>query len=143
MLKTMPHTSFLPLTNDGLRPEGLPAGVRAWFTTRTGGVSAAPFDTFNLGDHVCDEPAAVAQNRARLSEVLRLQGAQAPVFLKQVHGTQVLRLDEDPPRTVVADACVTDRAGVVCTIMVADCLPVLFADRAERCEARATQGLEG
>ena len=143
MLKTMPHTSLLPLPDDGLCPEHLPTGVRALFTTRTGGVSAAPFDGFNLGDHVGDDPSAVAQNRARLSEVLRLRGAQAPVFLKQVHGTQVLRLNEDPPRTVVADACWTDQRGVVCTIMVADCLPVLFADRAGRCVAAAHAGWRG
>lgn len=143
MLKTMPHTSLLPLPDDWLCPDHLPNGVRALFTTRTGGVSAAPFDSFNLGDHVGDDPVAVAQNRARLSEVLRLRGAQAPVFLKQVHGTQVLRLKDDPPRTVVADACLTDRAGVVCTIMVADCLPVLLADRAGRCVAAAHAGWRG
>jgi polyphenol oxidase len=143
MLKTMPHPSLLPLSDDGLSLEDLPAGVRALFTTRTGGVSAAPFDSFNLGDHVGDDPAAVAQNRSRLTEALRLQGAQAPVFLKQVHGTQVLGLGKAPPTTVVADACWTDEVGVVCTIMVADCLPVLLADRAGRCVAAAHAGWRG
>jgi YfiH family protein len=143
MLKTMPHTSLLPLSDDGLSPEHLPAGIRALFTTRTGGASAAPFDSFNLGDHVGDDPAAVAQNRSRLTEALRLQGAQAPVFLRQVHGTQVLGLDKAPPTTVVADACWTDEVGVVCTIMVADCLPVLLADRAGRCVAAAHAGWRG
>ncbi|CAN1512386.1 yfiH Multicopper polyphenol oxidase (laccase) [Burkholderiaceae bacterium] len=143
MLKTMKHPSLLPLSDDGLCPEHLPAGVRAVFTTRTGGVSAAPFDSFNLGDHVGDDPAAVAQNRLRLTEALRQQGAQAPVFLKQVHGTQVLGLGEAPPTTVVADACWTDQVGVVCTIMVADCLPVLLADRAGRCVAAAHAGWRG
>jgi YfiH family protein len=143
MLKTMPHPLLLPLSDDGLSLEDLPAGVRALFTTRTGGVSAAPFDSFNLGDHVGDDPAAVAQNRSRLTEALRLQGAQAPVFLKQVHGTQVLGLGKAPPTTVVADACWTDEVGVVCTIMVADCLPVLLADRAGRCVAAAHAGWRG
>lgn len=143
MLKTMQHTSLPPLSNDWLCPEHLPFGVRALFTTRTGGVSVAPFDSFNLGDHVGDDLAAVAQNRARLTEALRLQGAQAPVFLKQVHGTQVLSLGEYPPSTVVADACWTDQAGVVCTTMVADCLPVLFADRVGRCVAAAHAGWRG
>ena len=143
MLKTMSHPSLLPLSDDGLSPQHLPAGVRALFTTRTGGVSAAPFDSFNLGDHVGDDPAAVAQNRERLSDALRLQGAQAPVFLKQVHGTQVLSLSKSPPSTVVADACLTDQVGVACTIMVADCLPVLFADRAGRCVAAAHAGWRG
>ncbi|MDP4623245.1 MAG: laccase domain-containing protein, partial [Hydrogenophaga sp.] len=59
----MTHPSLLPLSDDGLCPEHLPAGVRAVCTTRIGGVSAAPFDSFNLGDHVGDDPAAVAQNR--------------------------------------------------------------------------------
>ncbi|MFM2075554.1 MAG: peptidoglycan editing factor PgeF [Pseudomonadota bacterium] len=139
----MPHTSLLPLPNGWLCPEPLPQGVRALFTTRLGGVSAAPFDSFNLGDHVGDAPRSVAQNRHRLSEALRLHGAQAPVFLKQVHGTEVLTLGSQPPSHAVADACVTDQTGVVCTIMVADCLPVLFADRAGRCVAAAHAGWRG
>jgi YfiH family protein len=143
MLKTMSHTSLLPLPDDWLCPEHLPAGVQALFTSRTGGVSVSPFDSFNLGDHVGDDPVAVAQNRSRLSEALHLRGAKAPVFLKQVHGTQVLGLSEHPPSTVVADACLTDQSGVVCTIMVADCLPVLFADRAGRCVAAAHAGWRG
>jgi YfiH family protein len=143
MLKTMSRTSLLSMPIDWLRPEQLPDGVHALFTTRAGGASVAPFESFNLGDHVGDDPVAVALNRSRLSELLRMQGAQPPVFLKQVHGTQVLRLNEDPPRTVVADACWTDQRGVVCTIMVADCLPVLFADRAGRCVAAAHAGWRG
>ncbi|MCB2016120.1 MAG: peptidoglycan editing factor PgeF [Hydrogenophaga sp.] len=100
----------------------LPAGVHAVFTTRAGGVSLAPFDSFNLGDHVRDDPDAVAANRARLRQAL---GAQ-PVFLNQVHGDKVARLDPSTPDGIEADACLTSQSGVACTVMVADCLPVLW-----------------
>jgi YfiH family protein len=99
-----------------------PAGVHALCTTRLGGVSGAPYDSLNLGDHVGDNPAHVAANRAILQQAI---GAK-PVFLNQVHGTQVLRLEAGTPHASVADACVTDQPGIACTIMVADCLPVLF-----------------
>lgn len=100
-----------------------PAGVRAVCTTRTGGVSAAPYDSLNLGDHVGDDPAHVAANRAILQQAV---GAK-PVFLNQVHGTEVVALDASTPDGTVADACLTDQPGLACTVMVADCLPVLFA----------------
>ena len=116
-----------PLTPHLLQPDwAAPASVRAVCTTRHGGVSAPPFDTLNLGDHVRDDPAAVATNRQRLGEAL---APARPVFLQQVHGTQVLVLDATTPDGALADACVTSARGVACTIMVADCLPVLFARR--------------
>ncbi|MEY3511237.1 MAG: hypothetical protein RI914_1836, partial [Pseudomonadota bacterium] len=143
MLKTMPDLQLMSHSDQALFPEQVPQGVHALFTLRSGGFSRAPHDSFNLGDHVGDDPVAVAQNRARLSEALRLRGGKAPVFLKQVHGTHVLSLSEHPPCTVLADACLTDQSGVVCTIMVADCLPVLLADRAGRCVAAAHAGWRG
>lgn len=100
-----------------------PAGVRAVFTTRAGGLSAAPYDSLNLGDHVGDLPARVAANRALLRQAL---GGRA-VFLQQVHGNEVLALDAATDDGLQADACVTKEAGIACTIMVADCLPVLLA----------------
>ena len=114
-----------PMLNaDWLVPDWpAPPGVHAVFTTRAGGVSSAPWDTMNLGDHVGDVPAQVTANRARLSAAV---GAHA-VFLQQVHGSDVRVLDPTTPDGSVADACVTQDAGVVCTIMVADCLPVLLA----------------
>ncbi len=116
-----------PLTPHLLQPDwAAPASVRAVCTTRHGGVSAPPFDTLNLGDHVRDDPAAVATNRQRLGEAL---APARPVFLQQVHGTQVLVLDATTPDGAQSDACVTSARGVACTIMVADCLPVLFARR--------------
>jgi YfiH family protein len=109
--------------SDWLVPDWpVPAGVRAVFTTRHGGVSAPPFDSFNLGDHVRDDPAAVAINRQRLTEAT---GAR-PVFLSQVHGVEVAALDEGTPDGTKADACLAVHTGVACTVMVADCLPVLW-----------------
>lgn len=119
--------------------EGLPPGVRAVFTSREGGVSQAPFDSFNLGDHVRDDPLAVANNRARLQALL---GAK-PVFLSQVHGVEAVRLDGTAPDGMEADACVSDQVGLVCTIMVADCLPVLFAHASGRVVAAAHAGWRG
>jgi len=108
---------------DWLTPDWpAPAGVHALCTTRVGGVSNAPYDSLNLGEHVGDDPAHVAANRAILQQAI---GAK-PVFLNQVHGTQVLRLDASTANASVGDACVTEQPGFACTIMVADCLPVLF-----------------
>ncbi len=66
--------------------------VRRVTTTRAGGVSAPPYDTFNLGDHVGDDPAAVATNRKRLASAIGL-GADAVVWMNQVHGDNVVRVD--------------------------------------------------
>ena len=123
----------------------LPPGVRALCTTRAGGVSLPPFDSFNLGDHVRDDPAHVAANRARLAG---LTAPARPVFLQQVHGTRVLRLQADEAHVAAsqgaqADACLTTEPGVACTIMVADCLPVLFAHASGRAVAAAHAGWRG
>lgn len=118
-----------------------PPSVRAVFTTRQGGVSAAPFDSFNLGDHVGDAPAAVVANRDRLHQAL---GAQ-PVFMRQVHGVRTADLDAWSPdgAETVADACSTARSGLACTVMVADCLPVLLTDTEGRWVAAAHAGWRG
>ncbi len=102
-----------------------PANVRAVCTTRAGGVSVAPFDRLNLGNHVGDDPVAVAANRRTLRECM---GAH-PVFLQQVHGTSVAELVMESADATVADACVASTPGLACTIMVADCLPVLLTNR--------------
>lgn len=116
-----------------------PASVHAVFTTRVGGVSAPPFDSLNLGDHVHDAPAAVAANRARLAQALGVR----PVFLQQVHGTAVLELDHATADGALADACLSTRPGVACIIMVADCLPVLLAHRSGMAVAAAHAGWRG
>jgi YfiH family protein len=120
----------------------LPAGVRAAFTTRLGGVSRAPWASFNLGTHVGDAPAHVAANRARLREWLALP--VEPGWLNQVHGADVADLDAaTSPGPVTADASVTGSAGKACLIMVADCLPVLFAARDGRRIGAAHAGWRG
>lgn len=116
-----------------------PPNVRALCTTRTGGVSTGRFDSLNLGGHVGDVPESVARNRARLQQVAGVRS----VFLQQIHGTAVAPLDVDTPDGTVADACTTTRAGVACTIMVADCMPVLFADEAGLRVAAAHAGWRG
>jgi YfiH family protein len=116
-----------------------PPQVRAGCTTRAGGTSNAPYDSFNLGEHVGDDPLHVSVNRASLARSL---GAR-PVFMNQVHGRKVLRLDSQSPHGAQADACVTDQPGVVCTVMVADCLPVLLSTRQGQAVAAAHAGWRG
>lgn len=116
-----------------------PAHVRTAFTLRSGGVSVAPFDAFNLGDHVGDNAVHVAGNRAKLQQTIQAR----PVFLKQVHGVEVMALDHHTQGGSVADACITTRRGVACTIMVADCLPLLFTDGAGSFVAAAHAGWRG
>ena len=119
-----------------------PAPARAFTTLRHGlGVSAAPFDHFNLGNRVAadgDDPSSVQRNRALLVEHARL--STAPHWLRQVHGVEVCRIDDLPPLPLAiegrgegtrinepeADAAVTSTPGSVLAILTADCLPVLF-----------------
>ena len=101
-----------------------PARVKAFITTRSGGVSRAPFDGLNLGDHVGDVPGDVAANRALLSGYL----PAAPLWLRQVHGTNVVAA-EGVDSGVEADAAHTATPGIVCAILTADCLPLLICDR--------------
>lgn len=116
-----------------------PAWVRAAFTSRAGGVSVPPFDAMNLGDHVGDQPANVAINRDRLSQVL---GAR-PVFMSQVHGVETLELSDTAADGCQADAALTCTKGLACTVMVADCLPVLLAHRKIPLVAAAHAGWRG
>lgn len=125
---------------DWLTPDWpAPPGVHAVFTTRQGGVSVAPWDSMNLGDHVGDAPAQVAANRALLGQAM---GAK-PVFLQQVHGTAVLLLDDETPQGLAADAAMSSQRGLACTVMVADCLPVLFAHADGSAVAAAHAGWRG
>jgi YfiH family protein len=117
----------------------VPPGVHAFCTTRAGGVSAPPYDTLNLGDHVGDDEAAVAENRRRFADTLQAR----PVFLQQVHGRGVVQLSAQTPDGTEADACWTTERGIACTMMVADCLPVLLADRAGRIVGAAHCGWRG
>ena len=100
----------------------LPPGVHAASTTRLGGVSVGVYAGLNLGDHVGDEPRAVAANRAALGRALELPAP--PLWLSQVHGCRIAG-PNDPPG-INADAGYADRPGVVCAVLTADCLPVLL-----------------
>ncbi|MEJ2515061.1 MAG: peptidoglycan editing factor PgeF [Gammaproteobacteria bacterium] len=105
-----------------------PVGVAAASTTRTGGASPPPWDSLNLGEHVGDEAARVAENRRRLARALSLP--EAPAWLTQVHGTRVLALDDPAlPGDRRADAAVTARPGRVLAVLTADCAPVLLCRR--------------
>jgi len=115
-----------------------PPNVRAAVSTRVGGVSAAPYDSFNLGAHTEDLPEHVAENRRRLRQALRLPAE--PAWLTQVHGVEVVRAEVAPAE---ADAAWTDRAGTVCAILTADCLPVLFCDEGGEAVAAAHAGWRG
>ena len=114
----------------GARPDTgcVSVRVRRVTTTRAGGVSAPPFDTFNLGDHVGDDPAAVAANRKRLAAAIGL-GADRVVWMNQVHGDRVEVVD-GPRTTAVADtdALVTGTPRLALAVVTADCVPVLLAD---------------
>lgn len=145
-------------------------GVRYFCTTRSGGVSAAPYDSLNLGWHVGDDPANVHENRRRLRAMLPGE----PLWLQQVHGADVVDADAgvvdgaaasarhggvvaSPPAAShihqavvpgftgepVADAAVTSRPGRVLAIMTADCLPVVIADVQGRALGVAHAGWRG
>jgi len=117
----------------------VPSSVRAVCTTRAGGVSGPPYASLNLGAHVGDSPEAVELNRAAFADAIGVK----PVFLQQVHGTDVTRLAGETAQGRQADGCYTTEAGLACTILVADCLPVLFATRDGRAVAAAHAGWRG
>lgn len=102
--------------------------VRRVVTTRAGGVSKAPYDTFNLGDHVGDDPSAVAANRSRLAQQLGLCD-DAVVWMEQIHSRTVTVIERPTSKTVPAtDALVTATPGVALAVLTADCVPVLLSD---------------
>jgi hypothetical protein len=112
------------MTNDWIIPDWpAPPRVRALITTRTGGVSRGPYASLNLGDHVGDDPRAVAENR----RLLRRHLPAEPRWLAQVHGTRVVRA-ESVAGPEQADAAYTSAPDTVCAVMTADCLPVLLCD---------------
>ena len=122
-----------------LQPAFTSPRVRALMTARDGGESAAPFDTMNLRDGLGDAAAAVARNRARLHQALGMPS----VMLRQVHGVQVLDLVPGMADGTEADASVCLLPSLACEVQVADCLPVLLADRQGRGVAAAHAGWRG
>ena len=116
----------------------VPKNVHALQTTRSGGVSVAPFDSFNLGTHVGDAPQAVARNRQLLAPLMLSE----PVWLQQVHGTVVVNADA-ASCVPQADACIARHRGAVCVVMTADCLPVLLCDETGTVVGAAHAGWKG
>jgi YfiH family protein len=102
-------------------------------------VSLAPYDSLNMGDHVGDDPFAVRRNRQVFGDVLGTR----PVFLAQVHGVRTIALSAETSDGTTADGCVTAHTGVACTIMVADCLPVLLTDARGAAVGAAHAGWRG
>ena len=157
------HLATTDISDDTLGPLAWPAqpGVRAWMSTRhwpaglADGLSApshAPYDDVNLGDHVGDNPTTVAAHRHALAQAL---GAH-PFWLNQVHGHRVVQLGRseaggwlvngqawNPAEPVQADGSWTTEHGVACTVMVADCLPVLLAAPGQRGVAALHAGWRG
>ena len=117
-----------------------PERVRACVTTRQGGISSAPYDSMNMGAHVGDSPAAVAENREHLVAALELPAN--PLWLNQVHGCRVVEAGAVLPECE-ADASVSRAPGQVCAVMSADCLPLLLCDRAGSCVAAVHAGWRG
>lgn len=115
-----------------------PRGVRALVTTRAGGSSRGTYAALNLGAHVGDDPVAVERNRARLRGALPAD----PVWLQQVHGTDVVDAASAPP-LARADAAVARTRHVVCAVLTADCVPVLLAARGGEAVAIAHAGWRG
>jgi len=134
--------SQITSTRDWIVPDWpAPGTVRAAATLRSGGVSKGDFASLNLAAHVGDDPAAVAENRRRVREALRLPSE--PAWLNQVHGIHVVEagVTAAPPPT--ADASVSRSPNQVCVVMTADCLPVLFCDREGTRVAAAHAGWRG
>ena len=119
----------------------LPPGVAACSSTRIGGISSGPYASLNLGAHCGDNLDDVEENRRRLFADARMPSA--PVWLEQVHGEAVLRLRDEPYASKRADASWCDTPGLVCAVMTADCLPVLFCNQAGSEVAAAHAGWRG
>ena len=127
------------MLSDWIAPDwSAPVRVRALATTRLGGVSLAPYASLNLGDHVGDTPADVAENRARLRAHLPAE----PFWMRQVHGTVCVDAGQATPG-IEADAAFARSPGIVCAVLTADCLPILLCDTAGKVVAAAHAGWRG
>lgn len=115
-----------------------PKNVKALQSTRLGGVSAFPYESLNLGAHVEDSDVSVRENRKRLQELL----PNPPLWLQQVHGISVVT-EQMGRRCPEADASITQKTNEVCTVMTADCLPVLLCDEAGTQVAAVHAGWRG
>lgn len=114
-----------------------PANIRAGTTLRSGGISLPPYDSLNLGDHVGDAPAAVAENRRRLNL------PSEPCWLKQTHSTRIVDAAHCTPGEIEADGSYTTQAKVICSVLTADCLPLLLCNHAGTQVASVHAGWRG
>lgn len=114
-----------------------PPNVHARVTTRAGGVSVGPYASFNLGDHVGDDPTAVAANRTVLRQLVPAE----PIWLNQVHGIRCV--DAAAVRDTEADASFTRAPNTVCAVLTADCLPLLLCNKGGTVVAAAHAGWRG
>ncbi len=124
---------------------GLPAPAAGWFTTRTGGTSAEPYSSLNLGTHVEDDRQRVHANRGLVARAAGLDD-DALVFAEQVHGAGVAVVERSGPRDFAVagvDALVTATPGLGLVVLAADCLPVLLADAGAGVVAAAHAGRQG
>lgn len=117
-------------------PDWLNAGT----SLRYGGVSDPPYDSLNLGLHVNDNEQHVIENRRRLAARLNLPSE--PTWLRQVHGNRIVDLEQGS-HDLTADGAMTGSPGMVCAIMTADCVPVLFCDTQRRTVAAVHAGWRG
>lgn len=108
-----------------------PANVKSLLTSRAGGVSQAPYQSFNLANHVGDSSSAVTANRQVLQDKIGL-----PVnWVKQVHGcdiatlSDIVQLTSHRDSNLVCDGITSRKPGIVCAVLTADCLPLLICDR--------------
>ncbi|MGF1727884.1 peptidoglycan editing factor PgeF [Photobacterium nomapromontoriensis] len=118
-----------------------PSRVRAVTTTRLGGHSVVPYQGLNLGMHVGDNQTVVQANRDDLQQALSL--VTAPAWLNQIHSTTVIALDKPLLSVPDADGSYTCQPGLACTVMTADCLPVILCDRAGTQVAAVHAGWRG
>lgn len=118
-----------------------PSNVRAVFTTRENGFSSGIYQGLNLGSHVGDAADVVELNRRQLQQQLGLHAS--PLWLTQVHGTDIFIAEEAQFESPVADAAVTHTPELALTVMTADCLPVLFCNKAGTVVATAHAGWRG
>lgn len=133
------HESTVPGTDWPVPRWPAPRGMRAFVTTRNGGVSRGPYATLNLGASVRDDAEAVAENRRRAAIHL----PAAPCWLRQVHGNQVLTLSAAPAHIPTADGAVTRATNLPLAVSIADCMPILLADRAGTVVGIAHAGWRG
>ncbi|MBB71556.1 MAG: hypothetical protein CMF50_04095 [Legionellales bacterium] len=103
-----------------------PANIHGFTTTRLGGVSEAPYDSFNLGDHVGDSEAHVSQNRQLLAECFNLPSS--PIWLRQIHSPVCVKANASHLHNE-ADGSYSRTPGEVCAVLTADCLPILICNK--------------